>query len=232
MLWSSATPLYNNGFSVDSSSIDEAYRQIENQCLGYGEGARGMMSLQWTSGGGHAINWEVKDGEFMLIDNQKMGRDTRESFNRADPAHIDVVRLDDAIVRPGVMDFIEPSEGYTGMQAISNQRLFPETLNLKEKEIEEENKSLTKKEVNDIIKKLHENEKEKKTVKTVLAKIGKTVLNGAKKVIQKGKEVVKKVLKYIKNVVSPTNDSRSFVERLLNIKHVTTTTNRTRGSYK
>lgn len=103
-----------DAFAVNSQSTEDAYRLMEIQCLQYGEGARGAIGIGWTSGSGHGINWKVENGEFVIFDNQQLGRDTYDSFIRScDPSNIQVVRLDNAEVLPGVVDYIEAYDGLT-----------------------------------------------------------------------------------------------------------------------
>lgn len=103
-----------DAFTVSSQSTEDAYRLMEIQCLQYGEGARGAIGIPWISGSGHGINWKVENGEFVIFDNQQLGRDTYDSFIRScDPSNIQVVRLDNAEVLPGVVDFIEAYDGLT-----------------------------------------------------------------------------------------------------------------------
>lgn len=100
-----------DSFSINSTSAEEAYNQVSRECLMYGEGARGSIGLAWPSGSGHAINWEVKNGEFILIDNQKLGRNTYEDFLNCDPTNIGVYRFDNADVYPEVVNYIEAYDG-------------------------------------------------------------------------------------------------------------------------
>lgn len=90
---------------------EEAYSRIEETCLRYGDGARGMMAIYYAEpyDGGHALTWVVENGEFKVIDNQATGRDTYDTFLYCD-GNVDVYRLDNADVLPGVTDFVEPFE--------------------------------------------------------------------------------------------------------------------------
>lgn len=195
-------------FVMDSSSTDEAFKQLEAMCLEYGEGARGMLGLSWPSGGGHAINWEVKDGEFILLDNQKMGRDGRDEFSMCDPSHVQVVRLDNAEVLPGVTDFIENSEGYNGeldpeedeetngVEDLASKSKLRKDV---EKYLErEKNKEEHAKRVADAINKQSTKNKGKKTISETLKTIGNSIVKTASKAIEKGKKIVNDILSAVK----------------------------------
>lgn len=99
-----------NSFLIASTSTSEAYNRVAGQCLSYGEGARGSINLYWATGGGHAINWEIKEGKFVLIDTQSDDVPAYDSFMACDPSTILVWRLDNAEVLPGITDFVEPYE--------------------------------------------------------------------------------------------------------------------------
>lgn len=87
----------------------EAYLAMEEQCLSYGNGARGMVliAFQPPMNSGHAMNWVVQDGEFKIIDNQSSVTPGDRTFLYANTTNINVVRLDNAEVLPGVTDFVE-----------------------------------------------------------------------------------------------------------------------------
>lgn len=89
------------------SRAKECYKQMEEQCLAYGNGARGMLGIYYPNGGGHAMSWVVENGEFKIIDNQAQDRDGQEIFMCSDGT-VKVYRLDNADVLPGVTDFVEP----------------------------------------------------------------------------------------------------------------------------
>lgn len=89
------------------SRAKECYKQMEEQCLTYGDGARGMLGIYYPNGGGHAMSWVVENGEFKIIDNQAQDRDGQEIFTYSDGT-VKVYRLDNADVLPGVTDFVEP----------------------------------------------------------------------------------------------------------------------------
>lgn len=101
----------SNGAVSNRTLAEEAYRSLEEQCLSYGDGARGMMGIYYAEpySGGHAMSWVVENGKFKIIDNQNNSIEGYESFLYSD-GNIDVYRLDNAEVLPGVTDFIEPFE--------------------------------------------------------------------------------------------------------------------------
>lgn len=98
----------------NKTKAEEAYRRLEEQCLSYGDGARGMMGIYYAEpyDGGHALSWVVENGKFKILDNQDGARteeDIYDNFLYCD-SNIDVYRLDNADVLPGVTDFVEPFE--------------------------------------------------------------------------------------------------------------------------
>lgn len=97
----------------------EAYKQLERQCLDYGEGARGCLGIQYYDyDGGHSMFWVVEDGEFKILDTQHNGKNGYETFLHAETVDnsIGVYRLDNADVLPGVTDFVEPFENSEEVQ--------------------------------------------------------------------------------------------------------------------
>lgn len=99
------------GSKLDPKTLAaESYRKLEEQCLTYGEGARGMLGITYANGsGGHAMSWFVKDGEFHLVDPQSNRVEAYDSYIQSD-GKVEVYRLDNAEVLPGVMDFVEEFE--------------------------------------------------------------------------------------------------------------------------
>lgn len=186
-------------FNITSQSTEEAYRLMEIQCLQYGEGARGAIGVSWLTGSGHAINWKVENGEFIIFDNQKLGRDTYADFLNCDPSNISVVRLDNAEVLPGVVDYIEAYDGLT------------------EEEIAEEEarKKREKKEVQiarasrEDMKKRRENARQERLARenyekfinnrSIVQKVKNAIVKVAKATVDKISEYASKGAKYIKD---------------------------------
>lgn len=52
------------------TSKDISNSITENLLKDNPDGSRGTMSLHWRTGGGHVINYEIKDGKVMLLDGQ------------------------------------------------------------------------------------------------------------------------------------------------------------------
>lgn len=201
-----------DSFSVNSTSAEEAYNQVARECLLYGEGARGAIGLVWPTGSGHAINWEIKNGEFVLIDNQQLGRDTYESFLRCDPAKVDVFRLDNADVRPEVVNYIENYNG-DSEEELSEKKKEEERKQKQQEEVEQRRKAMEiqRREAKQkrqamvnyykYFRKEPTSEKIKKAVGKaadavkkagiVIAKIGKQTINNTKNYISEGARFVK-----------------------------------------
>lgn len=118
-----------DGSKLSSRTLaEECYRRMEDTCLRYGEGARGMVAITYAEpySGGHAMNWVVENGEFKIIDNQSNQASGYETFLYCD-SEINVFRLDNAEVLPGVTDFVEPfkptvKEEFASKKAYSNAK--------------------------------------------------------------------------------------------------------------
>lgn len=109
-----------DSFTVKSKTISggssektakECYDRVAEQCLAYGNGARGVVTMRFPLGGGHVMNWIVEDGEFKLVDAQNTGKDEYETFSNS-TFDIEVVRLDNAKLLPGSTDFVEVYEPF------------------------------------------------------------------------------------------------------------------------
>lgn len=93
-------------FTSNEETASECYNRIASQCLSYGDGARGAITMTFPLGGGHVMNWVVEDGEFKLIDAQNGGQDGYETFSKS-KFDVEVFRLDNAELLPGSTDFVE-----------------------------------------------------------------------------------------------------------------------------
>lgn len=104
-----------DGFSTPEELVAECYGRIFEQCLEYGDGARGALTMRFPLGGGHVINWVVENGEFKLIDAQNTGYDEYETLSRS-TFNIEVIRLDNAEILPGSTDFVEVYKPFEKIQ--------------------------------------------------------------------------------------------------------------------
>lgn len=93
-------------YSVENIA-KQCFNTVETQCLSYGEGARGAITMKFPLGTGHTMNWVVEDGEFKLIDAQGVETDGYKTFCKS-TFDVEVFRLDNAELLPGSTDFIEP----------------------------------------------------------------------------------------------------------------------------
>lgn len=99
-----------DSFRVEANNIDDCYKELEAMCLAYGDGARGMLGFQYADyDSGHAMTWVVENGVFRILDSQNAREDGSSTFMDGN-GNVDVYRLDNAEVLPGVMDFVEPFE--------------------------------------------------------------------------------------------------------------------------
>lgn len=189
-----------DSFTVSSSSNDEAYNRVAGQCLAYGDGARGTVLMYWPTGGGHAINWEVKNGKFILLDNQQSEVSGDDSFANCDPTNIEIWRLDNAEVLPGVTDFVEPHE-----QPKDTMAPVKPTWEVKKKSVTTDKKQTGKKTVDKILREFGNN-------------AAKFVSNGMAAIAKFFKNPLNIQRKSDKSSSTKKKDSRSFIEKLFNIQ--------------
>lgn len=191
----------------------EAYRQMEKKCLSYGDGARGTVGFQYYDyDSGHSMYWVVENGEFRIIDSQATGRDGYDTFLHADTIEheIEIARLDNADILPGIADFVEPFEK-------TSEELAKEQENAKK--LQQKRKDTSAKKVDALreIELLRTKERDKQ-------------IWNEKSFLDKARSIVSKAVKHVKNAAKKTvssfskqnkDDGRSFVEKLFNIKSVT-----------
>lgn len=193
------------------AAATECYNQIEKQCLAYGEGARGCLGIQYIVGGGHSMSWIVKDGKFQIIDSQQNadGKDlVRLSFS-----NIDVYRLDNAEVLPGVTDFVESFEHTE--EEIENIKNAIDKASTRKERVEENER---KRREAEIAKRIAEANRSKRKVDPGLY-TPSTGIEKAKKVVNR---TIRKIKKATKDLVEA---GKKFLANPLNIK-TTTTINR------
>lgn len=139
------------GRKINSRGLaEEAYRRMEEKCLQYGEGARGMMGIYYAEPyeGGHAMTWVVENGKFKILDNQGVDRDAYDTFLYCD-GNVDIYRLDNADVLPGVTDFIEDFEA-TAKEKNKAQKEYKQKKKIWKKEHSKTGKDTVKKIIKDI----------------------------------------------------------------------------------
>ena len=54
----------------ETKSDSEYAKSIEKAITSHGDGTRGIIGVSWDQGGGHFMNWEVKNGKVTIIDAQ------------------------------------------------------------------------------------------------------------------------------------------------------------------
>lgn len=206
----------------------EVYSQMEKQCLEYGDGARGCLGIQyWEAAAGHSMQWEVKNGEFKIIDSQESGRNGYETFLHADTSKgISVYRLDNADVLPGVADFVESYEmneeeliAYMEMQKKKAESKKSSDQKKAEKILLEDAKGIKTKD-----KQLWDEKSFTEKIKAMPKKVS-TVIDQTKHTIASAVNSVKKSAKKAASSFSKKNkdDGRSFIEKLFNIEKKTKT---------
>lgn len=145
------------GTRLDNRTLaEEAYNRLEEQCLRYGDGARGMLAIYYAEpyDGGHALTWTVENGKFKILDNQNGTRTEEDIYNNFlyCDSDIDVYRLDNADILPGVTDFVEPFEATEREKALARKRY-----NRSKKIWKKEHKQSGKAAVENIIKDIGKN---------------------------------------------------------------------------
>lgn len=158
----------------------ECYNRIADRCIRYGDGARGMLGIYYAEpyDGGHAMSWVVENGEFKIIDNQSDVQDPVTTFLMCD-GDVDVYRLDNAEILPGVTDFVEPY-----------------------KRTDQENMAANVQRVTDSVRKAVNNRITVSKVKTLLKNIGLIKADSVGDYISKGIEEVKSFFKSPHNYVN------------------------------
>lgn len=179
------------------AAAKEAYNQIAQQCLSFGDGARGCLGVQWAGyNSGHSMYWVVENGEFKIIDAQDSRRNGYEVFMSPAEAvdhDISVYRLDNADLLPGVTDFVEPYAPVTDEEKEKAKKTNKPTLN----EVQARNKKEANKRRDEELKKAarqkatEEKEAAKSKVEKLLIKVKKTT----KALVEKGKATITKLLK-------------------------------------
>ena len=76
---------YNYRFSgsIDNINLDDnrnAYHQFVDKMVKYGDGARGMINVKWSTSGGHSMAWEIENKELIVRDSQTNGIRSLESL--------------------------------------------------------------------------------------------------------------------------------------------------------
>jgi SPP1 gp7 family putative phage head morphogenesis protein len=85
---------------------DALMKALETQ---YPEGSRGFVSVEWWDNGGHAINWEIKDGKAILIDAQQSHVGVENfTYNFSENAkEIKYLRVDDLQPTKFILNYIQ-----------------------------------------------------------------------------------------------------------------------------
>jgi hypothetical protein len=90
---------------VEIPGLTKGAANVEAEILKkFPEGARGSVTMFWTSGGGHACNWEVVAGKVKFVDAQTHDLDVSRYF--ADTKDLHVVRLDDLEPSAAVAEYL------------------------------------------------------------------------------------------------------------------------------
>lgn len=183
-----------------TEAAKEAYNQIAQQCLSFGDGARGCLGVQWADGdSGHSMYWVVENGQFKIIDAQDSARDGYEVF--MSPAEvidtgISVYRLDNAELLPGVVDFVENYSAVTEEEKEKAKRKNPNMAEAKKIKEEEERKNKIRKEREETQRKAM---KEIEAGRSTVEKLIRNVKKATNELVVKGKRFLKNPLNVKKN---------------------------------
>lgn len=179
------------------AAAKEAYSQMAQQCISFGDGARGCLGVQWANtDGGHSMYWVVENGEFKIIDAQDSKRNGYEVFmSPADAVDSDIIvyRLDNADLLPGVTDFVEEYSAVTDEEKKKAKKTNKPTLN----EVQARNKKEAQKRKDEELKKAARQKvaAEKEDAKSTVEKLLSKVKNTTKTLVTKGKAAVANFLK-------------------------------------
>ncbi|MCD8025384.1 MAG: hypothetical protein LUF33_00175 [Clostridiales bacterium] len=78
--------------------------QVETQMKNWGEGARAVVHVNWTSDSGHVFCAEVKDGKIIYVDPQTGSSDCSSYFKRAMKGATYVFRVDNLLPADAIKD--------------------------------------------------------------------------------------------------------------------------------
>lgn len=95
--------------TVTEKQMSSYLKGVEKEFKSYGEGARGVLAVQWDVGGGHAVNWEVENGEVVIRDAQTNKKHTLDEYSSRVKL-VQYIRTDD----------LEPDED--AMKYVRNRR--------------------------------------------------------------------------------------------------------------
>lgn len=124
----------------NKTKAEECFKKIADKCLTeYGDGSRGILCITYANyDGGHTMNWVVENDKFQLVDTQTGRGMAYETFMQCD-ANVDIYRLDNAEVLPGVTDFVEPYEA-TEVEEVIIENLEKEVKKRQKKNNKKKNK--------------------------------------------------------------------------------------------
>lgn len=178
-----------------TAAAKEAYNQIAEQCISFGDGARGCLGVQWANyDSGHSMYWVVENGEFKIIDAQDSTRDGYEVFmSPAEAIDTDIVvyRLDNADILPGVTDFVEPYSAVTDEEKeVASKKKNAKTLD----KIKAQNKAKAARQpvferaeqIRDQVKKTKD--AQRNHVEKLLRNVSKATTNAVNTLVFKGKQ--------------------------------------------
>lgn len=93
--------------SAGGYSSDAVIREISEQAKKWGEGARGIVQIDFTSMSGHYIALEVKDGRCLFIDPQTGSTNAEAVFQAAMTGGVRYGRTDDRELSLGAVFYLE-----------------------------------------------------------------------------------------------------------------------------
>ena len=100
---------------VGGRNARDVQANIERTMSGYGEGARGVIGVQWRKGGGHVFNVERRNGKTHYVDAQIGARyNPAEILAQVKPGSVRLVRTDNLPFSDRAKKSVERSGSRTG----------------------------------------------------------------------------------------------------------------------
>lgn len=90
---------------INDKNRNEVASEIENDLKQYGDGARGILTTYWTIGSGHAVVWEVDNGEVVIRDCQLNYIASLDDYAQRSDS-IEYFRTDNREVDPKILEVV------------------------------------------------------------------------------------------------------------------------------
>lgn len=108
---------------VAGNSAESTAKNVNNLMKSYGNGARGVIAVQWKNGGGHVVNVVNKNGRIYYVDGQVNKRYSgKDLFSKTKLSYSTLVRTDNLDFSSRITKFVEPTGYRTGTTAKATKR--------------------------------------------------------------------------------------------------------------